>query len=105
MIRDGVAYHLTPGAGYADQADFRAIRISDRMSLPLHETLEYAQMPLESGDRIILASDSVWAVCSSEEILTWTQGKEDEEATDYVREQITHKIAEMNEKAIQEKKF
>lgn len=112
LIRDGavewqttdhnVPYRSTTGMEYTNWEDFKAIRITERMTVPLEDIMEHTSVALKSGDRIILASDSVWDVCSSGEVLSWVQGKRNEEATVYAREQIIGKIAETNEKAIQE---
>ncbi|MDE3270344.1 MAG: hypothetical protein OYH77_08715 [Pseudomonadota bacterium] len=97
---DNITYHLTSGVDYASNPNFRALRLPAVMNKDLSEVVHHHALDLQSGDRIILASDSVWAVCTSEEILTWTRGLDNADATSQAREQIKNKIATANANAL-----
>lgn len=76
---------------------FKAIELPINMGAPLSELIENNSVKLQHGDRIILASDSVWAACNSADLLYWTQGRSNAEASRNARGGIAHRIDALNE--------
>ena len=76
---------------------FKAIELPTNLGAPLNELLETSSVKLQGGDRIIIASDSVWAACNSADLLYWTRGLGNADASRTAREGIARRIAELNE--------
>ena len=83
----------------ADEAEgnvFRAIELPANMGAPIAELLESNSVELCRGDRIVLASDSVWAACTNTDLLDWTSGRGNAEASRYASDKIAQRIAQLN---------
>ena len=76
---------------------FKAIELPDNMGATMDELLESSAIKLEQGDRIILASNSVWQACTQADILNWTKGLANAEANRNARERLAQRIARLNE--------
>ena len=78
---------------------FKAIELPANLGAPMAELLDTASITLLPGDRVIIASDSVWAACSSADLRNWTAGRSNADASNNARAQIAAKIASLNTSA------
>ncbi len=76
---------------------FRAIELPASMGAPIAELIDSSTVKLRPGDRIILASDSVWATCTNTDLLCWTSGRGNADANRHARDNISQRIAALNE--------
>ena len=75
---------------------FKAIELPANMGASMVELVDKASITLLRGDRIIIASDSVGAACSNADLLNWTTGRSNADASSNARSQIAAQIASLN---------